>query len=123
MSSYNEQWREQYRVGAASYLRWVLRVRADVESGKVVMLRGLFGEGGPGLAGWQAWFRYHMQGRINRKVPDPRAKWRKMDADYHRAALQDQIDAARAHQRVRVYQFRTRAARERLGHLLSSHDD
>lgn len=122
---YDEGWREEYRKGARDYLLWVLERRHNAMLGNV-RFHGLGAHGGQlmeGLSGWQAWFRYHLHGRINRKVPDPRQGWRKMDADYQRAALQDQIDAKRAHSRVRVYQFRTREARERLAHLLSDREE
>ena len=119
----HEHWQSPYRRGAGVYRAWVLEVLAAVKEGRRIRVDWI----DPVIStesDWHRWFARHMQDRINRKVPDPRKGYRKAGPDFERACFQDRDDLDRLlRRRVRVYQFRTRAVRERFGHLLTDRKD
>lgn len=116
--------RTRYRF-VGEYLAFVRQAFATTAAGGTVKLSWC----NPSLdaTGWRREFRSALNNRINAKGGvEPMSRYcpPNLNPAYNYSGfVRDQQRLKDIRRRVRVYQFETRAVRERFGHLLSSYDE
>lgn len=106
---------------ASTYLAFRRKVAAFFAEHPDGRIWPAYAHRGWNLAEWRADNGRALDRRISGMDPAPETK--ADGSDYQRALIQDQHDLRNIRNRIRVYQFRTRAVRERFGYLLSRYDD